>query len=66
MGMENKETKFELCICHGYGDIQIQKIVVKKIVFLTFYIYFSLIPALNTIPLIPSDSSGSQLSFDVF
>ena len=65
MGLENKETNFELCICHGYGDIQIKKIVVKNIVFLTYYINFSLIPASNTIPLIPSDSSGSQLSFDV-
>ena len=65
MGIKNKETKYELCIWHGYCDIEIQKVFVKKIVFLIYYINFSLIPTWTIISLVLSDSSGSQLSFDV-
>ena len=36
----------------------------KKIVCLTYHVHFSLIPALNIIHLVPSDSLGSQLPFD--
>ena len=63
MGMKNKETKIDLFICNSYRDIQIKKC--QKLIYLTYYVNFSLVPALNIIQLIPSDSLESQLQFNV-
>ena len=65
MGLKNRLTEFEACICYGLGENDDQKIMMKIKFFFNYHTHFSLIPYLNIRSLISLKCLRIQLSFDV-